>query len=385
MFYLDGISLSKLREELNRQLAGKKLSKISKNTDLSLSLHFGKRELVFSCDNAFPIVYVTDKKEEALSLSSGLTDTLRKCLTGGQLMAVEQRGFDRILIFSFSRLNELGEEKNYRIYFELIGKRSNFILTDEKGIILDLLRRYSLEENRSRTLFPGVPYEMPTPSGKISPAELTPGKFCALRRESPRPGCSFLTDCVEGVGKILAANVKNYEDFVRIRDGAAKPAAFYEGDAITLAAVLPVEPPDYTSRRSFESCQALINHYVENEKLSRGFVVLKRYLLTLTEKKIKKDRRILEILEKEKEEAGKQEQYKEWGDILAANLFRAEKGMQQLRARDFYHDRDVEIPLDPRLSPNENLDRLYKKYNKGKRTLKANRLRALEIGEDLEY
>lgn len=73
------------------------------------------------------------------------------------LVDVVQLGFDRVLQFKFSRINELGEVKNYNIYFEIMGKYSNFVFTDGENKIIDLLKRFSLEENRLRAMFQELP------------------------------------------------------------------------------------------------------------------------------------------------------------------------------------------------------------------------------------
>ena len=155
MFYIDGVSLSKIKEELKNDLVGKRINRITKNTETSLSIYFGKIELVFSCNASFPICYITNSKEGVLEQNSGLVANMKKHLLNAMLTGIEQLGFDRILVFKFSRINELGEVKKFDIYFELMGKYSNFIVTDENGIIIDVLKRFSLEENRLRAfLFP---------------------------------------------------------------------------------------------------------------------------------------------------------------------------------------------------------------------------------------
>ena len=78
MFYVDGISLSKIKDELKKDLLNKRINKITKNTDVTVSLYFGKMELLFSCNPTFPICYIKDKKEENLSYNSNLVANLRK-------------------------------------------------------------------------------------------------------------------------------------------------------------------------------------------------------------------------------------------------------------------------------------------------------------------
>ena len=177
MFYIDGISLNKIKEELKSNLYGKKVNKITKNTETSLSIYFGKIELVFSCNPSFPICYITNSKEGVLESSTGMVANMKKHLLNAMLIDIIQLGFDRVLQFKFSRINELGEMKIYNIYFEIMGKYSNFIFTDGENKIIDLLKRFSLEENRLRALFPGITYEQPIIEEKISPLIIKEDQF----------------------------------------------------------------------------------------------------------------------------------------------------------------------------------------------------------------
>ena len=200
MLYLDGISLSFLQKDIEEKLNKRKINRIFQNTDTSLSLHFGKQVLVLSCNPQLPICYVTEDKETVLEESvSSFLNTLRKHLMNSFLYQVEQVGWDRTLIFRFSKLTELGDYKQYFLIFELMGRNSNLFLCDQDYKILDLLKRFSLDEVQTRNLFPGAHYET-LPSTKISPNEITG------TTEKPY----FLT--VEGVGKLLSESLQNPED-----------------------------------------------------------------------------------------------------------------------------------------------------------------------------
>ena len=126
---------------------------------------------------------------------------MRKHLLNAMLTDVEQLGFDRILVFKFARINELGEVKNYSIIFEIMGKYSNFILVDGENKIVDLLKRFSLEENRLRAMFPGLQYEQPVIDEKISPIEVGSEEFNRFIEEKT------LLKNVEGIGKLTVSNL----------------------------------------------------------------------------------------------------------------------------------------------------------------------------------
>ena len=208
MLYIDGISLSKIKEELKKILEGKRINRIFKNNEYTISIHFGKIELLLSCIPALPICYITKSKEQPiLDIASSIISNLRKHLMNAMLTDVEQLGFDRILVFHFSRINELGEIKKYKIYFECIGKLSNVIFTDEENKILDTLKKFHISENFDRTLFLGETYTRPKFEKKLLPIDITESEFNRIL-ENKIP----LTNEIEGVGKFLN-DIKSFKDF----------------------------------------------------------------------------------------------------------------------------------------------------------------------------
>lgn len=380
MFYIDGISVNKIKDELKRDLLGKKINKITKNTETSLSIFFGKLELVFSCNPTFPICYISTSKEGVLENSTGLAANMRKHLLNAMLTDVEQLGFDRILVFKFSRINELGEIKNYSIIFEIMGKYSNFILVDDENNIVDLLKRFSLEENRLRAMFPGLKYEQPVIDEKKSPLEIKENEFNQFLEEK-----SILKN-IEGVGKLTVSNIKNYDEFKNILDSSIAPKIYLNNKRIVLGTVLNIVPKEkYDNVLEFDSFKEAINYYISTENLSSSFETLKTRLLDNINKKIKKNNKILAILKAEVEEKKDFEKYKEFGDILASVIYSIKRGMTSVKAYDFYNNKEIEIALEPQLSPQENLEKTYKKYNKLKRGMEANKRRNFEINEELDY
>ena len=380
MFYIDGVSLSKIKDELKENLTGKKINRITKNTESSLSVYFGRTELVFSCNPNFPICYITNSKEGILETNSGLVDNMKKHLLGAFLTGIDQIGFDRILVFGFSKINELGEVKNYKIYFEIMGKYSNFIFTDDENKIIDVLKRFSLEENRLRAIFPGLPYEQPIIEKKVSPLEVTKEEFENFMAENT------LLKNVEGIGKLFVQNIDSYEKYRKLVSEKIAPKLYLNGKKIVLATVMSILPKGkYTQCMEFDSFRDLVNYYIENENLSASFDTLKNILIGGVTKKIKKNEKILKILAAEKEEKKDYEKYQQYGDILAANMYAIKRGMDHIETFDFYNNCMVTIPLDPQVTPQQNLERVYKKYNKLKRGLEANARRNIEVSEELEY
>ena len=60
-------------------------------------------------------------------------------------------------------------------------------------------------------------------------------------------------------------------------------------------------------------------------------------------------------------------------------------GMETIKVYDFYNNKDITIKLDPLLSPNDNLNIYYNRYNKGKRTIIALEKRYKDVESELKY
>lgn len=381
MFYLDGLSLSKITDELNKELVGKSINKVTQTSSLAISLNFGKTTFIFSCFPTFPICYISNSKEENfLEETTSFSLNLKKYINGSTLLKLEQLELDRILIFTFSKLNELGEVKVYKLFFEIMGKHSNLILTDGKNSIIDSLKRFSLEENSARALFNGAPYTPPLFESKISPFEVDENLFNELKSKN-----EFIKK-VQGVGKFLIDKFENFNVFKEILTSNITPSLFIdENEGIILGSVLKIEPKTFHKKLEFSSYRELINEYIKRNSLSTSFKVLKTKLENCIKKEIKKTEKIISSINKELEEKKDFNRYKELGDILASSLYSIKKGASSVEVYDFYNDSMCKIPLNPLFTPQKNLEMLYKKYNKLKKGMEVNSERLALMKSNLLY
>lgn len=380
MLYIDGISLSKIRKELKKSLEGKRINRIFKNNEYTISIHFGKIELLLSCIPNFTICYLSKSKEQPiLDIASSIIFNLRKHLMNAMLTDIEQLGFDRILVFHFSRINELGEIKKYKIYFECIEKLSNIIFTDENNRILDALKKFHISENSDRTLFSGEIYTRPKFEKKILPSDINKDNFDKLLESK-----ISLSDKIEGVGKFLN-NIESFDNFKNILSNDTEAKIYFKDKKIKLATVLDIDFKDYDEIKKFSSYDEMINFYINYEYTATSFMLLKNNLKNLLEKKLKKLKKTLSLIKKDIEDSKTMNTLKEKGDILASVLYNVKKGMNHIEAYDFYNNENIKIELDTLLSPNENLDRIYKKYNKIKRSLTNAVRREKEIKHEIVY
>ncbi|MGL5000687.1 MAG: Rqc2 family fibronectin-binding protein [Cetobacterium sp.] len=381
MLYLDGISLNKIKDELEHSLKGKSVNKIVQNSSLAITLNFGKQRFILSCFPSLSLCYLSDTKEEnLLEENSSFSLNLKKHIIGSNLISIKQTGLDRVLIFSFSKLNELGELKVYNLYFEMMGKHSNLILTDRNNKVLDSIKRFSIEENPNRILFPGIEYSAPSLEKKLLPSEITKTQFDFFKESA------VLLKNVEGLGKTLSNSLTSFENLIEILDDKIAPKIFFnEHEEIILATVLNIEPKIYSTVKTFNSFQELINFYLTNKNLSNTFKLLKDKLCACIKKEIKKSEKVIVSIKKDLEQKKDFDRYRQLGDILAASLYSIKKGMPEVELYDFYNDNMCKITLDPLVSPQVNLEKIYKKYNKLKKGMEFNGKRLIEISSNLQY
>ncbi len=380
MFYLDGISLSKIKKELKEEILNKKIGKIFQNSSLSLTLHFGKLQLFFSCNPSFPICYINqDKEENFLEETSNFLLLLRKHLVNAALVDIEQLGYDRILKFVFTKVNELGEMKRNYLYFEIMGKHSNIILAGEDNRIIGVIKRKSLEENNIRTLFTGEEYTQPIVTEKINPEKITREEFEKFQEEGK------LLENIEGVGKLLLNEINSYGDLQSHINSNERGRIYLKNNNPILATVLNIKPKDYNEEEEYLSYNSMINAYIKMKSFSNSYTLLKNKLNSIVEKEIKKSTKILKNIEKDIVLMGEHEEIKNKGDILASVLYNIKKGDIKVAAYDFYKNEEIELPLDPLLTPQKNLEKIYKKSSKMKRGLEHSKNRLVEFSNKIFY
>ncbi len=378
MLYLDGISLSKLKDELKETLVGKRITKVFQYNPLTLSLFLGKSNFYISAVPNLPICYIATQKESAPDKPMNFSLSLRKYLVGAVLTNITQYGFDRILLLSFEKINELGVKQKVKLIIEIMGKHSNIILVDENFIILDLLKKFSIEENKLRLLMNGAKYEYPVITPKKSPQALKEEEFNHYKLDNQ------LIKNVDGIGKLAAEHLYDFKAFKSIISNPPSPTIYRKGEIIKYGTVfyLPLKGYETTC---YDSINEMINTYILETLNSQQFSDSKKILNKVVEKEIKKNKKILKHVKKDIEKYSEFEKYKKIGDILAANLYSLKGYEESIKLFDFYNNQYINIKLNPQRSPNENLNNYYNLYNKQKRGLNHSKIRVEKIEEELIY
>lgn len=244
---------------------------------------------------------------------------------------------------------------------------------------MDILKKLYILENFDRILFLGEIYIRLKFDKKILFIDIKEDNFNRIIKNN-----LFLLSEIEGVGKFLN-NIKFFDDFKNILNSDVKVKIYFRDKKIKLVIVLDLNFKDYDEVKEFFFYDEMINFYIDYEYIIISFMLLKNRLESLFEKKLKKLNKILFLIKKDIEDFKIMDSIKEEGDILVFVLYNVKRGMNFIKVYDFYNNKEIEIEFNFLISLNENLDRIYKKYNKVKRGF-INVIRCeKEIKEEINY
>jgi predicted ribosome quality control (RQC) complex YloA/Tae2 family protein len=375
MIYIDGIGMKFLVNEVKNEILNYRVSKIYQYDRSSLSLFFGKQNLTFIVNSKNTIFYLKDNKDDNTDFQSKFLLNMKKNLLNSKLMNITQNGFDRIIYFHFEKLNQFGDLEKFDLIFEIMGKHSNLFLTEKNKIISSIFTA-SLDEG-NRVIFPGSLYTPPFEKNKVSPAQLTLDDFPFSS------GDDFLS-AVEGSGKIFANEVyNNYDKFSDyIKNYSPVIYKLPKGSVLTYNKFSEFSEFEFDS---FPSINEALNSYLNIDFRSSFFNNKKNNILKFIDNHLAKNRKIIQNIKKDLDKNSNSQKFKNIGDILAANMHLLKHDMKEITLFDFYNEKDIVINLDPSLSPNENLNFYYNKYNKAKRTIENLNERLPKIEEEVNY
>ncbi len=381
MLYIDGIGLSFLIREIKEKIINFKLTKIYQYDRSSFSFFFGKRNLMFQVKDNSTVFYLKEEKDLNTDFQSRFLLSLKKYLLNSILINIRQEGFDRIVYFDFEKINQFGDIEKYSLIMEIMGKSSNIFLTSS-GKILTALYFSSIDEG-TRAIMTGMEYSIPFENKKISPLYLDKENF-------PFPSPEEFISCVEGAGKVFGAQCYSNYDIYRGYLKNYRPVLYEIENKGKIQKILTYnEFPEFSekasSRKFFDTLNEGLDVYFKTTITSNLVNEKKRSLLKYTEAQIKKLEKILKNIDIDLKKNQNFESHKETGDILAANMHLLKYGMTSIEVFDFYNNCNMTVPLDPQLSPNDNLNFYYNRYNKGKRTVIALNSRLEDIKNDIRY
>ena len=83
---------------------------------------------------------------------------LRKRLVGATLTEINQVSLDRVLELCFDATDEIGDKVKLKVFIEIMAQRSNIVLVNENGKVIDAVKRVDETKSTYREVLPGGTY-----------------------------------------------------------------------------------------------------------------------------------------------------------------------------------------------------------------------------------
>ena len=397
---LDALCLSGVVAELKPILTGAKIDKVHQpgrdEIILALRLGRGNGRLLLSASPNHPRLQMTELSRENPDAPPMFCMLLRKHLMGGRILSVEQPHLERIVELRLEVLDELGDRKERRLILEAMGRRANLVLVDDQGRIVDCLRRVDGDMSAQRQLLPGLFYRLPPAMDKADPTALDEEGW--LRQVEQAPGESrvdhWLLDTFGGWSPLVCREIAfraggrvdvTFDELgpqgrVRVAEAAEMLLNSVKENSF-MPTVISIEKrsKDFTffpaeqyeeagACAAYPTFSALMDRFYEQRENQERIRQKGQDLIRSVTNARDRTARKIANQQRELDATQDRERLRQFGDIITSNLHTMERGMATLRALDFYDPEgaEVDIKLDPLLTPQQNAAKYYKEYNKAK-------------------
>ncbi|MDR1892221.1 MAG: NFACT family protein [Oscillospiraceae bacterium] len=401
----DGIFITLLARELNRTLAGTHIEKIFQPSKEELCFVLSKRgfsgRLLLSARQGAARIHITQTAPQNPASPPMFCMLLRKYLAKSKITAFTQLGLDRVLTLELDTQSELGESARLFLTLELFGAKSNIILMNHDGRIIDAVKRTGGADSPGRLILPGAVYQPPASPARLDVRSLSNAELERLFPDEITGDGAFsaLSETLAGfspaVCRVLARKAENGLPLSQVlaehislisQDGQPMLLQTESGEPIDFS-YFPL-PPREPGQRALPcpGYSALLDSFYAGQeaairKKAKAADIL-RCVNTSRERVAKK----LQSQRGELAACGDREKHRIFGELITANLWRVEKGAPVLDAEDYYNgNQPVRIPLDPLLTPAQNAERHFRRYKK-LQTAQEFLTRLIADGErELEY
>ena len=396
---LDGYTLSFLQRETENIIPGSRVDKIYQMDNYSILLNLRKEgknhKLFISGHPQMGRFSITEAKFENPETPPMFCMVLRKYLEGGTLTDIRQIGMERIIHFIFETTNELGDKVKKILIGEFMGKHSNIILIDEKdNIIHDSLQRFPLSESSFREIIPGRKYYEPPAQNKLLMSRIDSD---LIHKKFIEDFLDFsvqkaLLSLISGISPVLSREIclrseinpdlsvdfLGEIDYQRLSESVQELEALRSNPSISPFLIkedgkyidfTPVKYHiyDHLENISYENMNSLVEDFVGGRDRLNRLTQKKDHLKKVIDKEILRLEKRYDLNKQKIRDFEKAEKLRVYGDLLTANLYQIKQG-KEAQVVNYYSEEqeEITIKMDEQLSPNQNAQKYYKKYNKAK-------------------
>ena len=367
----DGFFLHHMTEELRRELLGGRIQKINQpfEQELVLQIRSNRKshKLLLSAHSVFGRVQLTETTFENPAVPNTFIMVMRKYLQGAVIEAIQQVDNDRILEISVSNKNEIGDSVAVTLVIEIMGKHSNIILLDKaNGKIIEAIKHVGFSQNSYRTILPGSTYVAPPQTGSLNPFTVGDEKlFQILQTEDLEP--KRLQQIFQGLGRDTAIELSGRLTADKLKTFRAFFASPTQPSLTekSFSALLFSDSKTQMSTLS-ELLDTFYKDKAERDRVNQQASELIRRV----ENELEKNRKKLGKQEEELLATENAEEFRQKGELLTTFLHQVPNDQDQVELDNYYTGEKIIIALDKALTPNQNAQRYFKRYQKLKEAVK---------------
>ena len=304
----------------------------------------------------------------------------------------------------------MGDLCSKTLIVELMGKHSNIIFCDDSGRIIDSIKHISAQTSSVREVLPGRDYFIPDTMHKLDPLTVTVEDFISALRSKGGPLSKALYTSFTGISPVVAEEicylaalesrmtaedlsgdmlVHLYRQFSyymeQVSLGDFSPAIYYEGREPKEFSALPLSHFSNYRREEFSSISQVIRTYYSSRETLTRIRQKSADLRHVVQTALERNRKKYDLQSRQLRDTEGRDKFKVYGELINTYGYGLEPGAKQLTALNYYTNEEVTIPLDEHMTPAENAQRYFAKYNKQKRTFEALSQLIEETREDIEY
>ncbi len=415
----DGSVVNAVVHELNNKIINSRIEKIFQTEKDELIIYVrGSGEtvkLLLSASATFPKVHLARENKSNPDSPPSFCMLLRKHLQGGRIVSIRQPGFERIIEIDIDSADELGYSTHKTLIAEIMGRHSNIIFIDKPTkTIIDSIKRVTIEISSVREILPGREYESPPSNGKTGPLKVSRKSFIegiegfplSIRAEK------YIMNTYAGISPVVAGEIclragidgdtdlkqcdssridQLYNSFAEYF-GAVLSSSFNsnivykDGKALDFFCFI-LSTYEGCEMQEFGSISEAIERFYYEKDLRERIKQRSGDLRKIIGNRLDRCHKKIELLGGELQEAEGSEKYKIYGDLIMTNVYSLKKGQETTRLLNYYSSSTeyMEIPMDLQLSPSENAQRYYKRYNKLKKARAKIGLQIEESKQEIMY
>ena len=368
----DGFFLHHMVEELRAELLNGRIQKINQPFDQELVLQIRSNRqshrLLLSAHPVFGRIQLTETTFENPAQPSTFIMVLRKYLQGAVIESIEQIENDRIVEITVSNKNEIGDNIQATLIIEIMGKHSNILLVDKSSHkILEVIKHIGFSQNSYRTLLPGATYIAPPSTEARNPFTIKDEKLFEIL-QTQELTAKNLQGLFQGLGRDTAFELEN----LLTDDRLSNFRKFFnqETNPCLTDKSFSCVPFSTKIEGHFSSLSQLLDVFYKDKAERDRVKQQASELIRRVENELQKNRQKLKKQEKELQTTENAEEFRQKGELLTTFLHQVPNDQDQVILDNYYTNQPITISLDKALTPNQNAQKYFKRYQKLKEAVK---------------